>query len=147
SCPKTEAKRPAALGWPWFKKLRRLISLLFDLLVVLLHIFLVLVALFAGLALFMGGHAALVRAFLAFGFGFLAACLLLVFGLLAGIGSHRRTRENGHCAYHCAQGFDQFHSFVKTLARFVIFPTSLDLVRLPNRQPKDWIGRSLEVSN
>ena len=137
-------------GWPYIKTCCWfLVLLLFFLLFLLLElqVFLVRITLFAGFALFMSGHAALVRAFLAFGFGFLAARLLLVLGLLARIGSHRRTRENGHCAYHCAQGFDQFHSFVKTLARFVIFPTSLELVRLPNRQPKDWIGRSLGVSN
>src|SRR5437016_5634581 len=68
--------QPRTAG-PGSKEYRRLISLLFDLLVVLFQIFLVLVALFAGLALFMGGHAALVRAFLAFGFSFLAARLLL----------------------------------------------------------------------
>src|SRR6266850_4026368 len=138
-----ERKRPA--GYPTGLGIREsgLVGLLFGLLlVVLLQIFLVFVALFAGFALFVGSHAAFVRAFLAFGLGLFTAGLLLVFGVLRrGVSSHRRARQDCQCAYHCAQGFDEFHIFCfKTLARLLVFPKSLDLLRLPNRQPKrlDW---------
>ena len=79
--------------------------LLVSLLVVLLHVFLVRIALFAGLAVFMRGDAALMRAFLAFGLGLFAAGSFL---LLRGESrAGQQTDDTGDRT----QTFDELHIF------------------------------------
>src|SRR5207245_6949089 len=80
------------------------------LLLVLLHVFLVRIAGFAGLAFFMGGDAAFVGAFLAFGFGLFTDSLLLLFCRFF-FGGHNGAGQHGYGASRNDQDFNKLHSF------------------------------------